>query len=78
MHFLDSSALVKVYRQEQGTERVISLVTGSETLVIARFAIVEVSAALVRRGRQALVPSADIALVLAQLDQDAADVFQVI
>src|SRR5438045_2028616 len=52
-YFLDSSALVKAYRREAGTNRVTQLLSGSDPIMVARLAQVEVSSAIVRRGRAA-------------------------
>jgi predicted nucleic acid-binding protein len=49
VYFLDSSALLKRYRDEAGSQRVSQLIETGERLVIARLAHVEVSAAIVRR-----------------------------
>ena len=74
-YFLDSSALVKAYRREQGTQRVVDLLNGHDPLVISQLAQVEVSSAIVRRARATAIADADIVVVLAQLDRDIADLF---
>ena len=51
-HFLDSSALLKRYRQGAGSQWMLDLPNRSDRLIVARLAHVEVTAALVRRGRQ--------------------------
>jgi predicted nucleic acid-binding protein len=50
-HFLDSSALLKRYRREAGSTWMLELSTASKRLVVARLAHLEVTAAVVRRGR---------------------------
>jgi len=77
-YFLDSSALVKAYRRETGTDHITQLLGGPDPIVIARLAQVEVSAAIVRRGREGAVSAADIQAVLAELDREFSEVFDVI
>src|SRR5687768_1649192 len=77
-YFLDSSALVKGYRREEGTQRVLELLGGSDPLVVARLAQVEVSSAIVRRGRAAGISTQDLNVVLAELDREISDSFEVI
>jgi len=48
--FVDSSALVKLYRNELGSRWVSSLIDGSEHLIIARLAKM-LAGSLLRRGR---------------------------
>jgi hypothetical protein len=76
--FLDSSALVKAYRREEGTPRVIELLGGSDPLILARLAQVEVSSALTRRGRSTGTSSVDMDAVLSAVDHEITELFQVI
>jgi predicted nucleic acid-binding protein len=77
-YFLDSSALVKAYRREAGTDRVTQLLAGGDPIVVARLAQVEVSSAIVRRGREAGIATADIQAVLAELDRELLNSFDVV
>jgi predicted nucleic acid-binding protein len=77
-YFLDSSALVKAYRREEGTQRLLDLLRGSDPLVVSRLAHVEVSSAIVRRGRATGIPTQDLNAVQAELDREIAESFQVI
>lgn len=70
--FIDSSALLKRYRSEAGSERVSELLEGADSVVISRLATVEVSAALVRRARATKVAPADLQAALADFDADLA------
>jgi predicted nucleic acid-binding protein len=50
--FLDSSALIKLYHEEPGTERVEEIFATSETsLVVSELAAVELQSALARKVR---------------------------
>jgi predicted nucleic acid-binding protein len=78
IYFLDSSALVKAYRREGGTPVVLQLLNGSDSLVIAGLAQVEVTAAIVRRGRAATVSAHDIDIVLSELGREISELFEVV
>lgn len=78
VYFVDSSALVKRYRHEAGSERVNQLLDPAERLIMARLTQVEVSAAIVRRGRVTGVSTHDLAAVLATFDRDLRDSFDVV
>jgi predicted nucleic acid-binding protein len=78
VHFFDSSALVKRYRHEAGSDRVAVLIDQAEQLVIARLAHVEVAAAIVRRARGATISPSDLAQVLAVLERDVTGSFDVV
>jgi predicted nucleic acid-binding protein len=69
-YFFDSSALVKRYRQEPGTPRVLGLFTGPDRLFISRLTHVEVSAAVVRRGRGTGATAQQQQATLDRLDDD--------
>ena len=56
--YVDSSALVKIYVMEPGSEQVEGLVTGASTVVTSVVAFVEIRAALARlRRERRLTPS---------------------
>jgi uncharacterized protein len=50
--FCDTSALVKLYVQEDGTDTVTARADASETLAVCRIAWVEAMSALARRARE--------------------------
>jgi predicted nucleic acid-binding protein len=75
VYFLDSSALVKAYRREIGTLRVLELLDGSDLLILSQLAHVEVSSAIARRGQAAGMPVQDLGLVLAELDREISQSF---
>ncbi len=77
-HFLDSSALLKRYRQEMGTQWMLDLSGISDRLVVARLAQVEVTSAIVRRGREPGTTAQQIANALATLEADMIKEFKVI
>ncbi len=79
VYYFDTSALVKLYIEEAGSERVADLVRDPER---DRFAVLEVSrvefySAVRRRERQGDISSAEAASVLTQLDSDLQGLFLV-
>ncbi len=77
-HFLDSSALLKRYRNETGSQWMLDLSLASDRLVVARLAHVEVTSAIVRRGREPGNTAEQVAVALATLDREVGEIFEVI
>jgi uncharacterized protein len=77
-HFLDSSALLKRYRRETGSQWMLDLPATSERLFVARLAHVEVTSALIRRGREPGNIPGYIEIALATLDREIREIFGVI
>ncbi len=80
VYFLDSSALVKRYIRETGTDWVESLFSpnlGNDCFVAA-IAGVEIIAAITRRSRSGSIKAVDAALACAQFKQDFQATYQII
>jgi hypothetical protein len=77
-YFVDSSALIKRYRQEGGSRQVSELLESADKLLIARLAIVEVSSALVRRARATNLSVEQLAAILATFDDELRRSFDVV
>ena len=75
---LDSSALLKRYQEEIGSDWATELVASSDRLVVARLTHVEVTSAIVRRSRRPGNSSQGASEALATLDREMAEVFEVI
>jgi predicted nucleic acid-binding protein len=71
IHFLDTSALVKRYVAERGSEDVRRRFR-SGTIGVARIAYAELAAGLARRRREDALTSAAFDSILARLDRDFA------
>jgi hypothetical protein len=76
--FVDSSALVKRYRNEEGSPRVSELLEGAERLLAARLTVVEISSALIRRARVSRMPAEQLRSVIATIDRDFRESFDLI
>jgi predicted nucleic acid-binding protein len=74
--FLDSSALIKLYHLEPGTDRVEEIFAVPETvLVISELAAVELHSALARKVRTGEITVPAEAAALANFEQDCTDRF---
>lgn len=78
VYFADSSALVKRYRMEAGSSRLAALLSVADRLLISRLAQIEVSAAIIRRGRSVSIPMHEISKLLATLDRDIVDSIEIV
>jgi predicted nucleic acid-binding protein len=78
--FLDSSALVKRYVPEAGSEWVTSLTKPATRhgVYVARISLVEIISALARRARSADISTSDVAAAQAQLGLDFAKRYRVV
>ena len=77
--YLDTSALLKLYIEEEGADRVTHIVEDAEVgqVVILDLAKVEARSAIRRREREGDIASADADRVLQQIENDASALFLV-
>ncbi len=68
--YLDTSDLIKLYVEEEGSERIRQLVNGADVVVSSVLAYPEARATLARRRREQLLTRAELTTVVAQLDAD--------
>ena len=78
VYFFDSSALVKRYRYETGSERVSDLFDSAERLTLSRLAQAEVIAAIVRRSRAAGAPEDGLRGVVAVFSRELEELFEIV
>ena len=76
-YFLDSSALVKRYRNEVGSQWVLQLLSPPNHLVIHRLSHIEVASAILRRNADTL-SAFQAPAALATFNKDVADIFDVL
>lgn len=71
--YLDTSALVKLYVEEEGTERVVGLTEGLDggRAIILDITLIESRSAIRRREREGDVAAADADRILEQIEEDA-------
>ena len=77
--YLDTSALVKLYIQEQGTAQVLELAQNLDhnQIIILDIALLESRSAVRRRERQNDISSLDASRSLTQLEEDAFSLYLV-
>jgi predicted nucleic acid-binding protein len=78
VYFFDSSAIVKHYMQETGTQWVNSIIdpVANHIIYLARITGVEVISAITRRERSGTMSAQDAATALAQFRKDFASEYQ--
>jgi len=70
IYYLDSSALVKRYAAESGSDRVTSLVEGDHQIAVSWLALPETLSAVVRRAKGGALSTEDLDSIRSQLDRD--------
>lgn len=70
IYYLDSSALVKRYAAEVGSERVTALVEGEEMIAVSWLALPETLAAVTRRAKGGSISPENLAAIRGQLHRD--------
>jgi len=76
--FFDTSALVKRYAEEPGTERVDELIEGEETVVISSLSIIETVSAFRRKYNREQLTEDRMNTLLAAFFREALDDFVII
>ncbi len=77
-YFFDSSALVKRYVQEQGTELVLQFANRADWLIVSHLTVIEVTSAVVRRNRSGGMTDEQLDSLLSALDVEVHEVFGVV
>jgi predicted nucleic acid-binding protein len=78
VYFVDSSALVKRYRFEAGSERVAKLLGVTDSLIVARLTQVEITSAIVRRGRANGLTDIHAGTAIATFERDLRVFFDIV
>lgn len=77
-YFFDSSALVKRYVQERGTDLVLQIADRADWLVVSHLTVIEVTSAVVRRRRSGGLTAEELDSLLSALDVEVHEVFGVV
>lgn len=77
-YFLDSSAIVKRYRDEVGSAQVLRLFESGDRMIASRLAVVEVVAAFARRAKTGAISDEQVGEVARALETDLRELFEVI
>ena len=70
IYYLDSSALVKRYAAETGSDRITTLVEGDEKIAVSWLAVPETLSAVARRAKGGSISPEDLASIRGQLSRD--------
>lgn len=70
IYYLDSSALVKRYAAESGSESITALVEGDQMIAVSWLALPETLSAVARRAKGGSVSAEDLAAIRTQLNRD--------
>jgi predicted nucleic acid-binding protein len=70
IYYLDSSALVKRYAAESGSDKVAALIEGDHKIAISWLAIPETLSAIARRAKGGSMRAEELAAIRDQLSQD--------
>lgn len=77
-YFFDSSALLKRYLAENGSDRVLDIVGGGRPIAVSRLAAVEVVSACVRRCKARDIDPQDLDRISEAAEDDFRELFQVV
>jgi uncharacterized protein with PIN domain len=74
--FIDTSALVKIYWKEKGSEETLNFLYQSNTVYLSEIAIIEFKSAIFRKLRRKELPSIEVAKTLINLLADNFDSYK--
>ena len=77
-YFFDTSALVKVYHNENGTEKVLSIYSGNEKIMISELARIEFYSSIYRKYRMREVDLETLNLIIEKFNYDTAHRYEVL
>ena len=70
IYYLDSSALVKRYAAESGSDKVAALIEGEHKIAVSWLAIPETLSAVARSAKGGSLSADDLAAIRSQFNQD--------
>ncbi|MCK5057728.1 MAG: type II toxin-antitoxin system VapC family toxin [Candidatus Aminicenantes bacterium] len=77
-YFFDTSALVKIYHNENGTEKVLSMYSGNEKITISELARIEFYSSVYRKYRMREIDLETLNLIIEKFDYDTAHRYEVL
>jgi uncharacterized protein len=77
-YFLDTSALVKIYHRETGSDYCLELYADTSPLIITELARVELRSALFRKQREAELSTKAVKAVLQRFEYDCKERYEVL
>ena len=78
-YYLDTSALIKLYVEEEGTGAILDLLKGigGDQIAILDVTLLECRSAVRRREREGDIPASDANRILQQVDRDSSSMYLV-
>lgn len=77
-YYLDTSALVKVYHREIGTETMLELYRGSDTLFLSELAKIELLSTVYRKYREHSITQETLEVLVQKFEDDLDQRYQLI
>ena len=78
VYFFDTSALVKRYYHEAGTEQVDTLIEGDNTIVITSLSVIEIASAFRRKYNRGELTRDEVDGLLTHFFEEALETFQLL
>ena len=77
-YFIDTSALVKIYHREVGTEKMLTLYKGNDILSISELAKIEMISSIYRKFRERQINQMTLDLLVEKFEADCEDRYEVL
>jgi predicted nucleic acid-binding protein len=76
--FIDTSALIKIYHKEVGTEEMLTIYKGSDTLAISELAKIELLSSIYRKYRENEITQITLDLIVEKFENDCEERYDVL
>jgi len=77
-YFIDTSALVKIYHKEIGTEKMLTLYKGNDKLSISELAKIEMISSIYRKYREREITQMTLDLLVEKFEADCEERYEVL
>ncbi|KPA09669.1 protein containing PilT protein [Candidatus Magnetomorum sp. HK-1] len=77
-YFIDTSALIKVYHKEVGTEKMLTLYKGNDTLAISELAKIEMISSVYRKYREREITLSTLDILVEKFETDCEERYEVL
>ncbi|KPA15388.1 hypothetical protein MHK_004398 [Candidatus Magnetomorum sp. HK-1] len=77
-YFIDTSALVKIYHKEVGTEKMLTLYKGNDILSISELAKIEMISSIYRKYREREISQMTLDLLVEKFEADCEERYEIL
>jgi len=77
-YFIDTSALVKIYHKEVGTEKMLTLYNGNDILSISELAKIETISSIYRKYREREITQMTLDLIVEKFEVDCEERYEIL